>query len=51
MAADAGKEELMAVIGRNGLNQTTSGIVQDPLGTVKQPKTVLKEENSFNSIA
>jgi hypothetical protein len=43
MAGDAGKEELVAVIGRNGLNQTTSGIVQDPLGAVKQPKTVFKE--------
>ncbi|AGG34112.1 hypothetical protein D521_1544 [beta proteobacterium CB] len=38
---DAEKEELMAVIGRNGLNQTTSGIVQDPLRAVKQAKNGL----------
>jgi hypothetical protein len=38
---DAGKEELVVVIGSNGLNQTTSGIVQDPLGAVKQAKNGL----------
>jgi hypothetical protein len=38
---DAGKEELMAVIGRNGLNQTTPRIVQDPLGAVKHAKNGL----------
>jgi hypothetical protein len=38
-------------MGRNGLNQTTSGIVQDPIGAVKQAKAVFKEEISFNSIA
>jgi hypothetical protein len=36
-------EELMAVIGGNGLNQTTPGIVQEPLRAVKRPKTVFEE--------
>jgi hypothetical protein len=40
---EVGMEELMAVIEGNGLNQTTSGIVQDPLRAVKRPKTAFKE--------
>jgi len=42
-AVDWEMEELMAVIGRNGLNQTTPGIVQEPQRAVKPPKTVFKE--------
>jgi len=33
----------VAVIERNGLNQATSGIVQDPLRAVKRPKTAFIE--------
>jgi len=36
-------EEYLDVIGRNGLNQTTPGIVQEPLEAVKLPKSGFEE--------
>jgi hypothetical protein len=43
VAEDAGKEELVAVIERNGLNQTTQALSKTHLGLSNKLKTAFKE--------